>query len=143
MPEQQIIHPERLTPKGVAFTGVLRPGDLEELAGELAGPEGELRYRVVARLDERQRRTVSCIISGFVSLECQTTFEAFLHEVAIDDRLVLVASEAQLPPLAEEGDAEDFVVATSQIDVRRLVEEAVILALPMVPKRPGPAPASE
>jgi uncharacterized protein len=143
MAEQQTIDPGRLTPKGVVFEGVLRPGDLEGLAEEIASPEGELRYRVTACLDGQQRRTVSCIIGGFVFLTCQTTFETYRHEVAIADRLVLVGSEGELPAFEEEGDAEDFVVATSPVDVRGLVEEAVILALPMVPKKPGLPPAPE
>jgi uncharacterized protein len=143
MAEQLLIHPDRLTPKGTVFEGVLRPGDLEDLAPELASPDGELRYRVSARLDSARRRTVSCIINGFVFLTCQSTFEAFRHEVAIDDRLVLVGSEEELPAFEEESDQEDFVVATSPIDVRDLVEEAVILALPMVPRKPGLAPAPE
>jgi uncharacterized protein len=137
MAEQQTIDPDRLTPKGVVFEGVLRPGDLDGLEEELASPDGELRYRVTARLDGKQRRTVSCIINGFVFLTCQSTFEVFRHEVAIDDRLVLVGSEGELPPFEEESDSEDYVVADAPIDVRVLVEEAVILALPMVPRKPG------
>jgi uncharacterized protein len=143
MAGQPLIHPDRLTPKGTVFEGVLRPGDLENLAAELASPEGELRYKVTARLDGRRRRVVSCIIDGFVFLTCQSTFEAFRHEVALDDRLVLVGSEEELPPFEEEGDQEDFVVANAPLDVRDLVEEAVILSLPMVPRKPGLAPAPE
>jgi len=143
MADQHLIHPESLTPKGTVFEGVLRPGELENLAEELASPEGELRYRVFARLDTTRRRIVSCIIEGFVFLTCQKTFEDFRHEVAIDDRLVLVDSEEELPPFEEEGDGEDFVVATEPIDVRDLVEEAVILALPMVPRKPGLEPEPE
>jgi uncharacterized protein len=140
MTEQPMLHPDRLGAKPTVFEGVFRPGDLENLAAELAGPDGELRYRVTARLDSARRRVVSCIINGFVFLTCQTTFEAFRHEVAIDDRLVLVGSEGELPPFEEEGEEEDFVVATTPIDVRGLVEETVILALPMVPRKPGVQP---
>ena len=143
MPDQLLLHPDRLTAKATVFEGVLRPGDLENLADELAGPEGELHYRVTARLDSARRRVVSCIINGFVFLTCQTTFEAFRHEVAIDDRLVLVGSEGELPPFEEEGDQEDFVVATEPIDILDLVEEAAILALPMVPRKPGVEPDGE
>jgi uncharacterized protein len=143
MGEQHTIDPAHLTPKGTVFEGVLRPGDLEALAEDLANGDGELRYRVFARLDARRRRVVTCIINGFVFLTCQSTFEVYRHEVAIDDRLVLVGSEEELPPFEEESDREDFVVATSPVEVRGLVEEAVILALPMVPRKPGVAPAPE
>ncbi len=143
MQGQQIIHPDRIPPKGVHFEGVVRPGDLEGLADELASPDGELRYRVSATLDGHQRRIVSCIINGFVFLTCQSTFDAFRHDIAIDDRLVLVDSEEQLPSIDEEGDGEDFVVATEPVEVRSLVEEAVILSLPMVPRKPGAGPGQE
>lgn len=141
MARAQCIDPGRLTPKGTVFEGVLRPGELAGLADALASPEGELRYRVTARLDGARRRTVTCIIEGFVFLVCQGTSEAFRHEVAIHDRLVLVGSEGELPRFETEGDEEDFVVASEPIEVRGLVEEAVILALPMVPRKPGAVPA--
>ena len=127
MDGQLLIHLDRLSDKATLFEGVVRPGDLENLADELASPDGELRYRITARLDGARRRVVSCIIEGFVFLTCQSTIDAFRHEVAIDDRLVLVDSEEELPPFEEEGDREDFVVATEPVDVLGLVEEAVIL----------------
>jgi len=88
---------------------------------------------------------VSCIIEGFVFLTCQATLDTFRHPVSIDDRLVLVGDEASLPPIGEEGDTEDYLVAGGPIEVRELVEDAVILALPMVPRKPGlaRAPGSE
>lgn len=145
MPAQDFIYPERLSGKVTTFAGNLHPGELERLADFIANPEGELRYQVTAALDARHRRVVSCRIVGFVFLMCQTTLESFRHEVAIDDRLVLVGSDQELPPIEEESDAEDFVVAAAPMDVRGLVEEAVILALPMIPRKPGlqQAPAVE
>ncbi len=143
MAQPTLIHPDRLTPKGVTFEGVLRPGDLERLAEDLANGEGELRYRVFARLDGKQRRVVSCMIDGFVFLTCQSTMEVFRHEVRARDELVLAASEAELPPIEDEVDGEDCVVATEPLDPLELVEEAVILALPMVPRKPGAGPSAE
>jgi uncharacterized protein len=80
---------------------------------------------------------VSCIIEGFVFLICQNTLEAFRHEISIRDRLVLVDDESGLPGVDEEGEEEDYVVAEGPLDIRDLVEDAVLLALPMVPRKPG------
>ena len=143
MSNPHLIHPDRLTPAGTPFEGTLRPGDLPRLAPELANAEGELRYRITARLDSQQRRVVSCIIDGFVFLTCQSTMEVFRHEIAVRDRLVLVGSEQELPPIEGESDEEDFVVATHPLDPVGLVEDAVILCLPMVPRKPGAGPAAE
>jgi uncharacterized protein len=137
MPEKQTIQLDRITARETVFEGTLLPVDIEGLDDLTANDEGELRYRVSARLEKHGRKVVSCIIEGFVFLTCQETMEVFRHPVETRDRLVLVGSESELPPIEEESEEEDYVVAQGSIDVRDLVEEAVILALPMVPRKPG------
>ena len=132
-----LIHPEHIGAKPLAWQGTFTPGELERLEESLAGPEGELHYRITAVLDRQRRKVVSCIIEGFVFLTCQASLEAFRHEVSIDERIVLVDSEAELPPIEEESDAEDYLVADEPLDIRDLVEDAVLLSLPMVPRKPG------
>ena len=137
MTDELLIHPERISDKPIVFEGMMDLDDFPQIAESLANREAELKYRVTARLDPQRRKVVSCIIEGFVFLTCQTTLEAFRHAVSIDDRLVLVDNESQLPPIEEESDAEDYLVADAPLDVLDLVEDAVLLALPMVPRKPG------
>jgi uncharacterized protein len=132
-----LIHLERLSTKPRAWEGTFRPDDLERLEDSVAEPGGELRYRVTAGLDAQRQKVVSCIIEGFVFLTCQTSLTTFRHEIAINDRLVLVDSEERLPAIGEESDAEDYLVADGPLDIRDLIEDAVLLALPMVPRKPG------
>ena len=148
-----LLHPDRLSTKPIVFSGTFSPGELERLEDSLANGEGELRYRVTASLDPQRRKVVSCIIEGFVFLTCQSSLDAFRHVISIADRLVLVDSESQLPPVEEESDEEDYLVADEPLDIRDLVEDAVLLSLPMVPRKPGlekaqgalgdPAPAKQ
>jgi uncharacterized protein len=137
MTEELLIHPERITEKPMVFAGTLDLEDFPRLEESLANRDAQLRYTVTARLDPQRRKVVSCIIEGFVFLTCQTTLETFRHRVCIDDRLVLVDDESQLPPIEKESDAEDYLVADEPLDVLDLVEDAVLLALPMVPRKPG------
>jgi uncharacterized protein len=137
MPEELLIHPERITEKPMTFEGKVDLEEFPRLAESLANDSIDLKYKVIARLDKQRRKVVSCIIEGFVFLTCQTTLEAFRHGISIDDRLVLVDDESQLPPIEEESDAEDYLVADGPLDVLDLVEDAVLLALPMVPRKPG------
>jgi uncharacterized protein len=131
------IDPQHLTTKPLVFEGTFAAQDLERLDDVVAGEGGELHYLVSAALDGRRRKVVSCIIEGFVFLECQASLDTFRHPVSITDRLVLVDDERSLPPIEEESDAEDYLVADGPLDIRELVEDAVILALPMVPRKPG------
>lgn len=132
-----LIDPERISDKPLVREGILKPGELERLDDSLANGEGELRYRVTAQLDPQRRRRMSCIINGFVFLTCQRTMDVFRHDLSVSDRLVLVGDEGQLPPPEEESDAEDYLVADGPLDLRDLVEDAVLLSLPMVPRKPG------
>ena len=137
MTSEPIIHLERISERPLVFEGDVAPAQMPRLAESLANENGRLHYRVSARLDRQRRKVVSCIIEGFVFLTCQSTLEAFRHGVSIDDRLVLVDDESGLPPIEEESDAEDYMVADEPIDVLDLVEDAVLLSLPMVPRKPG------
>jgi uncharacterized protein len=135
--DELLIHPERVTERPQVFEGTADLDDLPALADEVANDDLELHYTVTARLDAQRRRVVSCIIEGFVFLTCQSSLEVFRHAVSISDTLVLVDSESELPAVEEESDAEDFIVVDGPVDVLDLVEEAVLLALPMVPRKPG------
>ena len=137
MQEGPFIHPERISTKPLVFEGTVNLDDFPRLAESLATPQVSLRYKVSARLDQHRRKVVSCIIEGFVFLTCQTTLEPFRYEISIDDRLVLVDDESGLPPIEEESDAEDYLVADEPLSVLDLVEDAILLALPMVPRKPG------
>ncbi len=137
MPDNLKIHPERLASKPIVFTGSFVPAQLGRLRDALADDAGELRYRITAYLDRQRRKIVWCTIEGFVFLTCQATLEPFRHEVSIADRLVLVGHESELPAIEEESDAEDHIVADRPLDIGDLVEDAVLLALPMVPRKPG------
>ncbi|HSN21156.1 MAG TPA: YceD family protein [Usitatibacter sp.] len=137
MPPDFLIHPDRISTRPLVWEGRFAPRDLERLEETVAADEGELRYRITAVLDPQRRKTVSCIIEGFVFLTCQTSLEAFRHDLSISERLVLVDSEDRLPRIEEESDAEDYLVADEPLDIRDLVEDAVLLSLPMVPRKPG------
>jgi uncharacterized protein len=132
-----LIDPLHLSSTPTVFEGTVVPGDLERLAESLATDDGELRYCISARRDPQRRTELSCIIEGFVFLTCQSSLDTFRHPVSIDDRLVLVDDESRLPPMQEESDTEDYLVADEPLDVLELVEDAVILALPMIPRKPG------
>jgi len=137
MANDWVIHPGRISERPEVFEGTAELHDLPGLEDLVADDRVTVHYKVTARLDPTRRKVVSCIIEGFVFLTCQTTLEVFRHAFSINDALVLVDSESELPPIEEEREAEDYIVADGPIDVLDLVEEAVLLALPMVPRKPG------
>jgi uncharacterized protein len=143
MKSELVIHPDQLHETPQVFEGDATLEEFPRLAESIAGHPIELHFTVSARLDRQHRKVVSCIIEGFVFLTCQSTLEDFRHEISVDDRIILVDSEARLPPIEEESDAEDYLVADGPVDVLDLVEDAILLSLPMVPRKPGVGEAQE
>lgn len=118
--------------------GTVAPGRLRRLREVLVFPEGKLNYRIeghlLTRPDGGRQRSVRCIITGWVTLQCQTTLRPLRYPLDIDRRLVLVETEDELPALEEEPEDEDYVVAPHEMDLSGLVEDEVILDLPMIPR---------
>jgi uncharacterized protein len=118
--------------------GTVAPSRLPRLREVLVFPDGELNYRIeghlLARPDGGQQRSVRCIITGWVTLQCQTTLRSLRQPLDINRRLVLVETEDELPALEEEPEDEDYVVARHELDLSGLLEDEVILDLPMIPR---------
>ncbi len=125
---------ERLTRLKQKVEGVFLPAELPELLQHLASDEGEIAYFISGGLkngrDGGQTRHLKCIIRGLVSLSDPNAEDPQAFEIDIESKLVLVGSEAELPPLELESDDEDYVVVGTEIDIRALVIEEVLLFLP-------------
>ncbi len=82
-----------------------------------------------------------------VWLTCQRCLQPFTAPLAIDQRLRFVRGEAQAEAL--DAELEDDVLALSKsLDLRELVEDELLLALPIVPRhgvcpQPLPVPLGE
>ena len=74
-----------------------------------------------------------------VSLQCQRCLNALMQPLAVDRRLRFVRSEAEAERLDEASD-DDVLVLPPRLDLHELIEDELILALPLVPRHPGPCP---
>lgn len=119
-------------------SGFFSPGDLPGLADYLASPDGKLQYHITGSqfTDDagNQKRKLTCIISGLILLHDPAASEPVPFTVDIASRLIVVGTEAELPPLEEEAEDEDYIVAGSEVDPAVLVTEEIILNLPMMPR---------
>lgn len=103
--------------------------------------EETLSYRVAGqrKVDVlgNERLFLQLAVRGAVRLECQRCLEDVACEVDSDTRLLLVPEGKELPEddLAEDlGDADfDPIHAERNLDVLALIEDELLLALPIVP----------
>lgn len=123
---------ESLADRGVTLRGELDIGSLTRLTGLLQSDTGS----VSATLAFEQRRDgwlgVELDYRAVVELECQRCLEPFRHELA--DRVnVVVADAAALPAATPEG-FEPFELADGRFRPAELIEDELIVAIPLVPK---------
>jgi len=79
-----------------------------------------------------------------VTLQCQRCLQPMAEAVAIDRDFRFVHDEDEAARLDEESE-DDVLVASRSFDLRELVEDELILALPLVPRHascPQPLPMS-
>lgn len=116
------------------LTGEVEVKELPRLHDLIASGERRLRYELHGTCTPRREPQITCTILGLVSLECQRCLRPFDLSLDISSQLVFVGDETLLPAIEDEGESVDYVVAESPLDVLALIEDEVILALPLVPR---------
>lgn len=123
---------ESLADRGVTLRGELDIGSLTRLKGLLHSDAGS----VSATLKFQQRGDgwlgVGLDYRAAVDLVCQRCLEPFRHELA-DSVNVVVADAAALPAATPEG-FEPFELADGRLKPAELIEDELIVAIPLVPK---------
>lgn len=117
------------------FEGRAPLSAFKRLGEGLADQQGECSYRLQFERDRFQTAIVRIEADAALPLICQRTLKRFLLPVRIEQTLGLLRSEAEeasLPP-----DVEPMLVpADGEVVLRDLVEDELILALPVVPVDP-------
>jgi uncharacterized protein len=122
------------------FEGSLPLSSLSRLRDALCDDEGVVRYVIEFDRDALQVPYVELRIDAALPLVCQRTLQRFLQSVQVVQRLGLLpadadveAAEAGLPP-----DYEPLLVPEDgTVRPAELIEDELILAVPVVPVSPG------
>ena len=122
-----------------SFEGVVPLKSMPRLCGALEQPEGECRYALQFDRGMLDVPYVEVRAQADLPLVCQRSLQRFLLPVKIVQRLALLASEGQEDALPE--DYEALVLdAEGMIHPLDLIEDELILALPVVPVDPDSEP---
>lgn len=117
------------------FEGTLPLASMQRLRGSLADDDGEARYSIEFGKDDLGVAYLALRVEAGLPLVCQRTLDTFVHRVAIDQRLGLIAREDEEASLPE--GYEPLLVPDGQLALADVVEDELILALPVVPLKPG------
>lgn len=121
------------------FEGRLPLSAMARLGGCLADAEGECSFVLEFGQDALQVPFIELTIEAGLPLVCQRSLERFVLPVQLVQRLGLIrdeADEAALPP----GYEPLLVPEDGQLRPADLVEDELVLAVPVVPVAPGSEP---
>ena len=133
---------------GRVLEGTLAVAELERLHDLLAAAEGEVAYRIEGSRGGRGEALLQLTVTGRLPLACQRCLEAVPCDLDIDTLLELVPEGVELSQEELEDDTRDFLPVARDLDVSELVEDEILLALPVAPRHekcglPGAADAGE
>ena len=119
---------------GQKISGEVQIVDLPRLLDVLENPHGVLIYTVQGVEDKYGNPALDVSITGRCQLRCQRCLSSLDYTIKLDTRLLL-RNQASLDAL-DDGEEEEFdsILADEHMDVLDLLEEEILLSLPIAPK---------
>ena len=114
-------------------------GSVEEVSKESPEQAG-IDWQVVTWLDDTAAGhtdyRLRVRIRTALHLECQRCLEGFLQKIDISAQFVLLESHQEVEDFPIDNFDEDALLQSDAFDLMELIEDEVLLALPLVPKHP-------
>ena len=118
------------------FEGALPLSTMPRLRDSLVDTEGDARVEIDFDTDALRVPYIELRITAKLPLECQRSLQRFAYPVRIVQRLGLIRDEADEEALPEGYEAL-LVGEDGHVRPAELVEDELILAVPVVPVAPG------
>lgn len=113
--------------------GKIAVAELERLQDYLSDNRGELEYTVRGALDGNGKPVFRIAIRGVINLRCQRCLGGLAHALEVKSNLLLAENESELARF-DQDESVDAVLATPEMDVLALIEDELILSLPISPR---------
>lgn len=116
--------------------GVLPVVDLPRLVSETFDQAGEIEWSISGYINELGHPAFTLSVAGKVNLICQRCLLGLPFDVQSESVIILAESEEaadKLDALLEDEDV-DVIVGSTSFDLKYLIEDEVLLALPLAPK---------
>lgn len=110
--------------------------DMPRLAGESSEKGGEIRWTIDGGQTRHGYPSLTLGVAGHVKLVCQRCLQPMDYEIDSSTMLVLGKDdeEADAIEVVLDDDSIDVIVGSRTCDIRELLEDEALLALPQAPK---------
>lgn len=116
--------------------GVTPVAEMTRLAADCADPSGEIRWSIQGGATPEGYPSLTLSVAGTVHLVCQRCLQPMSYEIDSTTMLVLGRDDEDADEIEEVlGDESvDVIVGSRSCDIRDLLEDEALLALPQSPK---------
>ncbi len=129
-----IADPFRFAAEGRSLSGTVAVAQLTRLADALADHDGTVSFAIAGRLDAERRPQLRVTAQGMLNLRCQRCLGAIAWSLQLDSALQPVRSGQPIPEEELEDDEVDAIEMDGELAVLGLIEDEILLALPIVPR---------
>ena len=128
------IDPARFARDGGHLRGSVSPARLPRLAGELFDEQGVVDYAVKGLLTHKDEPALRVELTVDLGLACQRCMERLPLKLDVARTLVLSRHLGELDSVADEDDDVDAIPLVPALDVMDLIDQEVMLSLPIAPR---------
>jgi uncharacterized protein len=123
--------------QGLGFLEIAALPRLAEEVSSIAPGDGfrwEIQTHFADSPGSEPRQMIDLVVNGRIHLVCQSCLQDCGLELAQKSRFILVATEAEADAFPIEDDLQEPLVASQHFDLLELIEDEILLSLPLIPK---------
>jgi uncharacterized protein len=136
MSEQVVIDSPEFARTHSELHGKITASDLPRIQDLLSSGEGLIEYSLFGDVNDKGKPILRLEVKGKLPLQCQRCLGPMVYDVDLSSRLELVKGLEQLSEEGDEVDEVDQIEADPKLDVLALVEDEILLGLPVAPRHP-------
>lgn len=126
------IDPYRFAEQSLTLSGSLKIADMQRLSSILASNDSIVTANLKFGIDEQGITYVKGHLETSLMLQCQRCMELYKYEIISDFMLGIVTTLDEANSLPEVY--EPVLVKEKELAVRELIEDEIILNLPVIPR---------
>lgn len=131
-PLARILDSRKLCDSQQLITGSIEVAELDGLLSCLESDAGQVQVTLQFQRDDHRRPLITGQVTAKgVEILCQRCLQIDIQELHVDLNVVVVLDESQAEKLPAEYDA--WIVEDGQLNIRELLDQELILSLPIVP----------
>lgn len=130
-----LINTHEFIKQSLEIHGKIRASQIPAIQESLytSADAGEVSYTLSGDKSHHGKSGLRLELVGQVTLCCQRCLGELRYPIGSNTWFEMVADESAIPEL-DEDDEVDYLIASTQFDVEALVEEELLLCLPLAPK---------